>query len=817
MSFRLKTILGVAAIEAILLTILVVSGLHYITTSAEREFAQRAHATVTAFSVTSKEAVIASDLASLESFIQETLDYPGVVYARVRDARDRVLAAAGDPALLARPFRHDPDFAFVDDGVLDASAPIEEAGTLFGQVELGLTVEELQEVVSSAKGYGTALAVLEMVLVALFSLALGAYLTRQLERLSDASARVAAGDLGYQIPVTGRDELAQTSRAFNLMSARVRDSYSRLSEREEGLRSILQGIQDGILTLNERGRITSFSPAAEAIFRLPAPQAADMPLSERLSGETWGELAPLFETGAAGMLGVLLEGRGQRADGEDFPLELRITLIGAEPAPRYLVVLRDITSRRQAQEQLELRDRIIETTLNGVVITDATAPDLPVVYVNPAFEQITGYRMAEVIGKNCRFLQGPGTDGREIEKIRQALGREEAVNVVVRNYTKQGDVFWNDLHIAPIRDSRGRLTHYVALQNDITETMQAQHTLADREAFWRTIIDSTHDAIIVTDEEGSIESFNAGAEAMLGYSGNDVLGRNVSLLVPEPHKSSHDGYMRRYHETGRAGVIGQEREFDAERRDGSTLPIALRVTEMRTAERRLFIGVMHDITERKEAEARLKDSLREKETLLKEIHHRVKNNLLVVSSILEMQGEFIDEPRFSRVLVECQERIHSMALVHEKLYRSETLAAVEFSSYLQDLVDRLARSYAVDAENIRVHTEVEPIALNIETATPLGLVVNELVANCFTHAFPTGRGGDVWVSCTQGAGGGISLVVRDNWRGLPAEVDPGTTDSMGLQLVDVLARQLDGRLRIERGSGTHVALELEELKYKRRL
>ena len=236
MSFRLKTILGIAAIEAILLTLLVWSGLHFIKRSVQQEFTQRAEATIKAFTVTTKDAVIASDLASLRSFVQETLNYPGVLYAQVQDGDGRILASAGDETLLARPFVADVDLGAVTDGVFNLSSEIMEAGMLFGRVELGLSVEAPLLLEATARRYSISLALLEMGLVALFSLALGVYLTRQLTKLTEGSRRIAAGEFGYQVAVKGRDELAETARSFNLMSTRVRETYINLAEREDALR-----------------------------------------------------------------------------------------------------------------------------------------------------------------------------------------------------------------------------------------------------------------------------------------------------------------------------------------------------------------------------------------------------------------------------------------------------------------------------------------------------------------------------------------------------------------------------------------------------
>jgi PAS domain S-box-containing protein len=503
MSFRLKTILGVAAIEAVLLALLVWSGLRFIERSAEQEFTQRAQATVQGFAAIAKNAVIASDLASLRSFVRETLTYPGVVYARVRDADGRVLASAGDEAALARPFAPDPDFNAVADGVFDAAGEIAEAGTVFGRVELGLSVRALQEIQADARRYGVGLALLEMGLVALFSLALGVYLTRQLLNLTEGSRRVAAGELGHQVPVKGRDELAATARAFNTMSARVRDSYASLAEREERLRQILENIQDGILTLDRHGRILSFSPAAEHIFARPAPTVVGDSARHLFGKEGWSLLQTLLETSDPRSFGELHETQGCRPDGQPFPLEIRLTPLGADYA---LAVVRDLSARVAAEAELRLRNRIIEDTINGVVIADATQPDLPVIYVNRGFTRITGYAPEEVVGRNCRFLQGPATEADALDRIRAALREATDVNVVLRNYAKDGREFWNDLFITPIHNGRGRLTHFVALQNDITERMRAQEELAAREAYLRRVLNSTQDAIIVIDDEGRVES-----------------------------------------------------------------------------------------------------------------------------------------------------------------------------------------------------------------------------------------------------------------------------------------------------------------------
>ncbi len=220
-SFRLKTILGIALIEAVLLAVLIVSGLKWLQDSNQAQLLQRAETSVHLFAALAKDAVLAADLATLESFVQEVRANPGTLYARVRDAQGKVLAAAGDEVVLARAFVPDTEPTQAQDGVFDTFALIEVAGVTFGRVEIGLEVAAFRALLDEARLGATAIALLEMGLVALFSLMLGTYLTRQLRQLRRAAHRVVEEGPGFQLPVTGRDDLAQTLIAFNDMSARL--------------------------------------------------------------------------------------------------------------------------------------------------------------------------------------------------------------------------------------------------------------------------------------------------------------------------------------------------------------------------------------------------------------------------------------------------------------------------------------------------------------------------------------------------------------------------------------------------------------------
>lgn len=216
-------------------------------------------------------------------------------------------------------------------------------------------------------------------------------------------------------------------------------------------------------------------------------------------------------------------------------------------------------------------------------------------------------------------------------------------------------------------------------------------------------------------------------------------------------------------------------------------------------------GIQMDITERKLATEKIRASLHEKELLLKEIHHRVKNNLQIISSLLYLQSGSIDDPLTLMKFQDSQNRIHSMALIHERLYRSDDLAHVDFATYLHDLATSLVDTYRKQAYHIALKVKADNALLDIDTAIPCGLIVNELVSNALKHAFPNGRTGQIGVEIHHQDLAGTSnyqLVIWDDGVGIPQDMDYLNTPSLGLQLVSNLTRQLGGVIDLCREGGT---------------
>jgi two-component sensor histidine kinase len=212
----------------------------------------------------------------------------------------------------------------------------------------------------------------------------------------------------------------------------------------------------------------------------------------------------------------------------------------------------------------------------------------------------------------------------------------------------------------------------------------------------------------------------------------------------------------------------------------------------------------------KEADRKLKASLREKELLLQEVHHRVKNNLQIISSLLNMQSNAVDDPLLVSALQESQKRIQAMSMIHEMLYACNSLNDIDFAEYTRLLAVEVSSSQGVDPARIRLAFELEPIHLELDRAIPCGLILNELLSNALKHAFPKGRSGEIRVSLQQ-QGLSIRLAIEDTGVGLPEGRSPGETKSFGLRIVHILTEQLGGTLDITSNQGSHFVLKFDQI------
>jgi len=224
-----------------------------------------------------------------------------------------------------------------------------------------------------------------------------------------------------------------------------------------------------------------------------------------------------------------------------------------------------------------------------------------------------------------------------------------------------------------------------------------------------------------------------------------------------------------------------------------------------------------DITEHKKAVNKIKESLKEKEILLREIHHRVKNNLQIISVLLSLQSEEIEDPEILEKYKESENRIHSMALIHERMYQSEDLSSIDFSDYVANLIADISYTYGFDEKNLEIEMDVETHHLSIETVMPLGLIINELVSNSLKYAFKGKESNKINIIFKKECENSYRLEVMDNGIGFPEDIDFKNTSSLGMQLVQELVEQIEGKVNLLREEGTHFIIHFKEPDYKKRI
>jgi PAS domain S-box-containing protein len=352
--------------------------------------------------------------------------------------------------------------------------------------------------------------------------------------------------------------------------------------------------------------------------------------------------------------------------------------------------------------------------------------------------------------------------------------------------------------------------------------------LAEERARLQAIIDSAPEAILVADERGQVVLANPAADCLFAAPGTGAAGLERYAQVPR-YNQDHAPVDPQHLPLFRAAVHGEtHRNMPVALLwpDGQWRDVLASAVPIRDERGRAYgaVSIYQDITERVRVESQrdamleqVKAALAEKEVLMREIYHRVKNNVQALIYLMDMQADYISDDYTLQLVRELQERARAMALVHEKLYQSQNLAQIDFGDYLHDLVDNLSRAFR-DGRAIIWHINAESVLLGVDTAIPCGLIVTELLTNALKYAFPgshpcLGRGEtecEIWIDF-RADGDHLTLIVGDNGVGLPPGIDRSTTNSLGLQLINVLAEhQLGGQIEVDTQAGTTFKITFTE-------
>jgi|GEM_PF-1314512 len=634
----------------------------------------------------------------------------------------------------------------------------------------------------------------------------------------------------------------------------------RLRESEEYYRTLVETSPDAIVIIDAGGRVTFASQKTFEIFGFPAQttikgisimdfvEPGEVPsvqarMVEILSGSSlpqvkeyrlqrhdrrlfWGEVSSAPLRDAAGRsIGLLLICRDiserKRIEAERLALqEIMQGLMTGEPLNDFLKnVHRSIAKVIYAEnffvalynkntalfEEAYSVDKFDTTPFQPSSLEKSVSKYIfrsgkPLLLSQAAFDELEASGEMELVGTNA-----PSWLGVPLKTSRETIGV-----MVVQDYETENRYSERDLNFLV------SISGQVAL---VVERKRAEAEILREKAFLEALVETAPEGIAIHDNLGRMLRVNSEFVRMFGYNFDEVAGKVIDDLVVPPGYQEEANALTKSVGQGEKVVLETVRK----RKDGTLFNVSIIGAPIRIAEQQVAVyAIYRDISERKQSEEKIRTSLKEKEVLLQEIHHRVKNNLQIISGLLTLQSSQAEGKSLDEIFRESQDRIRSIALIHEKLYRSHNLAEIAFDDYLRALTENLFLSYGIAAGRITAKYEMEPIFFTIEKAIPLGLIVNELVTNALKHAFPAERQGEIRIGLHKCKGTEIcapkedsgavrlastfELAVEDSGVGLPAGFEPGAQKSLGMNLVSMLAKQLQAELKFKTGPGTEFLL-----------
>jgi PAS domain S-box-containing protein len=471
-------------------------------------------------------------------------------------------------------------------------------------------------------------------------------------------------------------------------------------------------------------------------------------------------------------------------------------------AIRSIGTAQDVSERVRAEDALrdnEARFRtVVESFPSGVLLVDA---DGRIMLANRELLAQFGYEAYELVGREIECLVPAAVRARHAshrEEYRAApSARAMGMGRDLRGVRKDGSLFPVEIGLQPIQMPDGPMT--LATVIDVTERARAEEELRRHSQVLLEMGEGAH----FLDEGGIIRFTNPALDAMFGYERGELLGQHVSVLNDVP--AEENARMVRQlvdHVHAKGSWTG---EFRNRRKDGSIFHSSARISTIDRPGGVLFVTIQKDITERKTSEKRIRDSLREKETLLREVHHRVKNNLQMVCSLLSLQRSTVGDPSARAGLADCEARVRIMAMIHEQLYQSSDLGAIDLCAHVRALAANMAQAQRSIPLNVRCDGA---LLLGLDAAVPIGLILHELIGNAQKHALPSGATAvDVELRRRSGT---LALTVRDDGAGVPNDWRARSRGALGLNLVAALADQLDGHfeLRNEGGAVAEVTMSV---------
>lgn len=622
-------------------------------------------------------------------------------------------------------------------------------------------------------------------------------------------------------------ESGENLRQLNAeLEARVEQRTAALAASEAKFRTLFNVLPVGVSILDPQRRMVQSNPALSRIMRLSDeglasgaytsrrfihPDGRPMPMENYASTRAFEEQRPVLnvETGV------------ETESGETIWVD-----VSAAPLPLeglgVVVVTADISNRKRAEADLQAANARFQFFVDANIVGVTRADEAGNLFeANDYYLDLLGYSRQDLEAGlvNWKDSTPPEYLPAEAQTIADLRARGVSKPLEKEYVRRDGSRAW--VYLSSAMQPDGTIAAFIL---NITERKLAEQALARERDLMQALMDNIPDTIYFKDTASRFTRINrAQAEYLRLPSPQAAFGKTdldfqKSAYAQDSYDEEQRLVMRGQPLLNRIDLVAAP---DGQPRWISSTKVPLKDEDGRVVG---LVGISRDITAVKQAEAQLVVSLQEKDVLLKEIHHRVKNNLQVVSSLLHLQAESLDDPQLRDAFDDSQRRVRSMALIHEQLYRSQDLAHIDFGEYINGLLTYLRRSQARPGDPLHTRVEIDHVTLEIDRAIPLGLMVNELVTNSLKYAFPPGparadRAGveadEIWVAASRDATGALTLVVGDNGVGIPDSVDLNQPVSMGWQLVQSFVTQLHGRSSLQRRPGAVFTLTLPERKDRR--
>ncbi|MGI0479837.1 PAS domain S-box protein [Geminocystis sp. CENA526] len=595
------------------------------------------------------------------------------------------------------------------------------------------------------------------------------------------------------------------------LESRVKDRTEELEHTTTQLRTFVQTTGTVLVVLNQDYRIVEWNEEAEKVFgwRRDSVLGEDyfllfIPPSERESFKNTLNL-----TLHQGQVHRNLENKVLTADGNERTILWNVNRFTDNHGEGIGIIAcgQDIEEVRLAQLRLKLSEQRFRSIFHqaAVGILQVSLPG-KLALVNDKFSQLIGYSRDELVDIDFHSLIHLDDVSPTLTDLSSLLGGNNATfEREIRLICANDKLLWVNLTMSVVWVSVDP-SYFIAVINDISDRKKAEESLQQSEARLNSVLSSLQDVVwSMSLPDLNLRYINPACQILYGYSPADILvnrGILLDMVVPEYRQLVEETWAD-IMEDYQLGVLQNEYgknwelEYKIELSTGHTRWIRERSHIVYDQYGRAISidGISTDVTERHEAEEKLFKSLQEKEILLKEVHHRVKNNLYVISGLLNLQSSYIEDEAVKNLFEDSQNRIQSMAVIHELLYQSNDLSEINFAEYINRLVSNLFLSYNHYHTGIKPVTHLQECYLSIETAIPAGLLINELVTNAFKHAFPQ-REGEVTINLITKDQEPIRLEVRDNGIGLPPDLDWERNNSLGLRLVRLLSQQLDAEIEV---------------------